>query len=67
MSEGIRNSESRFIDVKKLAKYLDVSEAFIRDYIKEGRIPFVKLGRLVRFDLWEIEKWLKDKRIANLN
>ena len=53
--------EKRFITIKELAAYLSMSENTIRDWIKEGRIPFSKLGRSVRFDLRRIESWLKKK------
>lgn len=46
----------------ELAEYLAVSEDAIRNWVKKGEIPFSKLGRALRFDLLEIEKWLKTKQ-----
>jgi len=52
------------VDVKTLAGILSVKQKTIYDWIHKGYIPFVKLGRLVRFDENEIKKWLEHKRSA---
>lgn len=52
----------RFLDVRSIAHYLCLSEDTIRAWVKKGEIPFSKLGRAVRFDLPEIDEWLKKKR-----
>ena len=46
------------IDSKKAAQYLGVSESAIRIWVSDGYIPHIKVGRLVKFDLRSLEKWL---------
>ena len=50
------------IDVHALAEFLGVGERYVRRMVAERRVPTVKLGRLVRFDLAEIRRWLDEQR-----
>lgn len=60
-TEGIR--VKRFVGPKELADYLSISINTVYSWIWQKRIPYVKLGKLVRFDLQEIDTWLKEKKI----
>jgi excisionase family DNA binding protein len=55
--------EKRFIGTKECAEYLDVSINTIRTWVWQRQIPFVKMGRLVKFDLKELEQWLKKRKV----
>ena len=50
------------IDISTLAKLLGVGERYVRRMIAERRVPTVKVGRLVRFDLAEIRRWIEEQR-----
>ena len=50
------------IDLPTVALRLNVSERHIRRLVQERRIPFIKWGRLLRFDPAEIDAWLDEKR-----
>lgn len=49
--------EHRLLTVTEVARFLNVSEAYIYELAKRGQIPCGKLGRLYRFEKAEIEKW----------
>ena len=49
------------MDVKELAFYLTVSEGTIYDWVCYKKIPFTKVGRLVRFEKSKIDSWLLEK------
>jgi excisionase family DNA binding protein len=53
----------RLIDVQTLSNLLSVKPKTIYDWVYRKYIPFVKIGRLTRFDEHEVKKWLEDKRI----
>jgi len=55
--------EKRLLNTQHIAEYLDVSTSTIRSWVKHGKIPYMKLGKCVRFDLNELNKWLRGKRI----
>jgi excisionase family DNA binding protein len=50
----------RFLSVKSIAIFLDVSEYTIRKWIEQKRIPFIRIAgtNTIRFDIAEIQKWL---------
>lgn len=50
------------LDINQLAKHLGTSHRHIRRLIAEHRIPYVKVGRLIRFDPAEIATWLDRTR-----
>jgi excisionase family DNA binding protein len=50
------------IDITTLANLLGVRERYIRRMIQERRVPIVKVGRLVRFDLAQIREWIEEQR-----
>jgi excisionase family DNA binding protein len=50
----------RFLSVKNLAVFLDVSEHTVRKWVEKGSIPFVRIrdSNTIRFDVFEIVKWV---------
>jgi excisionase family DNA binding protein len=50
--------DNQLWSVDRLAQYLDVPVATIRDWCYKRKIPFVKAGRSVRFKFSDVEKWL---------
>ena len=52
----------RLITVEELAKYLNLNPHTIYMWVEQKKIPFIKIGRMVRFDLIEIEEWLTSKK-----
>ncbi len=55
--------EKRFIGVEELAAYLDISVNTVYSWAYQRKIPYHKIGRLVKFDLIKINKWLEDRKI----
>lgn len=54
------------LDVAALADRLGVTERFVRRLLAERRVPFVKLGKFIRFDPRDIESWLEEARVPEL-
>jgi excisionase family DNA binding protein len=48
----------------QVAEWLQVAESTIRKWVHYRFIPYVKLGRCVRFRGEEIEKWLDERAEA---
>ncbi len=52
-------SEARvLIDVPTLAEQLGVTQRFVRRLTAEDRVPFLKIGKFIRFDPLEIDDWV---------
>jgi len=52
-----------FITIDELAARLGTSTRHIRRLVAERRIPYVKIGRLVRFDPADIATWIDGRRV----
>lgn len=50
------------ITITDVAEYLGVSVRHVRRLVFERRIPYVKWGHLLRFDIDDINAWLADLR-----
>ena len=48
----------RLLNITELADFLGVNTRHVRRLIAERRIPFIKWGHLLRFDLDEIAVWI---------
>ncbi len=51
-----------FVTVKKLSKFLMVKESTLYSWVHNSMIPYHKLNGVVRFDMVEIETWVKASR-----
>lgn len=51
------------IDAKAAATYTGLSYHTVYTMVSQRRIPYVKVGRLVRFDLDVLDKWLADHSV----
>jgi excisionase family DNA binding protein len=54
--------DSRLLDVPGAAQYLDTTVRNIRELVYKRRIPYVKLGRLVRFDRRDLDRWIEEQK-----
>ena len=48
-------------DIRKTSEMLAVSQGTLRDWIYKRRIPFKKVGNLVRFDPSAILHWIEER------
>ena len=51
-------SSGDLLTVEQAADYLNITAHFVRRLIRERRIPFLKVGRLVRLRRTDIEAYL---------
>jgi excisionase family DNA binding protein len=56
-------STLQLLDIEALAKMLGVTYRHVQRLVSERRIPFLKVGRFIRFDPAEILVWLDERRI----
>ena len=57
----------RYIGIRELSKYLALPVGSLYVWVCHKKIPYLKVGRLLRFDLEEIDRWLKNKRVKTLD
>jgi excisionase family DNA binding protein len=54
------------MDITALGKLTTIKTATLRKYVAKRKIPFVKVGRLVRFRPSEIEVWIASRAVAEV-
>lgn len=54
----------QLLTIDQLAEQLGITVRHVRRLIAERRIPYLKVGKLVRFDPAEIATWLDHHRVA---
>ena len=48
----------RLLDIQQVATYTGLSVHTLYCMVSQRRIPFVKMGRLTKFDREELDKWI---------
>jgi excisionase family DNA binding protein len=49
-----------YITIKELSTLLRISVGSLRKYARAGKLPFVKVGKMIRFNRMRIEEWLNN-------
>lgn len=57
--------EKRLLTIKELSVYLGVKPHTLYTWVSQRRIPFVKCGRLTKFDLRSIDDWISKNSIKD--
>jgi excisionase family DNA binding protein len=61
------NREETVFSKKELAEYLGVSASWINDRIQKKEIPYIKLGKHVRFKKTQINQWRETYSVPLIN
>lgn len=51
---------AEIMTIKELAAYLDLTEGTIYKKVSNNEIPYAKLGNLLRFPKWAIDRWVSE-------
>ncbi len=55
----------QLLTIDQLAEHLGITVRHVRRLIAERRVPYLKVGKLVRFDPAEIAGWLDEARVRH--
>lgn len=50
----------RFLSIERAADYTSFSVDALYKRVSDGTIPFIKVGRLLRFDKQKLDRWMRD-------
>ena len=56
-------TNAALLDVNAAAVRLGVSVRFVRRLVHQRRIPFVRLGKLIRFEPDALDEWIRAQRV----
>ncbi len=57
----------KLIGINEIANYLGVKVETMYAWVHQRKIPYYKIGRLVKFKISEVEKWMNQSRVEVLN
>ena len=60
MPESIQH---RLLNIKEAAAYTGLSVHTLYTMVSQRRIPFVKVGRLVKFDVGLLDAWIRQHTV----
>ena len=55
------------ITIKELSEFLKVKQSTIYAWVHNGTIPFYKFNGLLRFDMDEVQEWVKGSKATSPN
>ena len=56
----------QLLTIDQLAERLGVTRRHVRRLVAERRLPYLKVGRFIRFDPAQVVAWLDSKRVRDL-
>ena len=57
----------RLLDIQEVATYTGLSTHTLYTMVSQRRIPFVKVGRLTKFDRFELDRWIQKQSVKPLH
>ena len=57
------NIESKLLNVRDASRFLAVSTSTLYGWVWERRIPYIKVGRALRFDRRDLETFIRSNRV----
>lgn len=61
MSLKNETMEPRLLTVEQASAYLNIHPQTVYVKAKLGELPFLRIGRAIRFDKLELDNWIKKK------
>ncbi len=54
-----KQSQRRMVTIAEISEYLKIKKPTLYSWVQNGTIPAYKLNKAIRFDMDEIEEWIK--------
>ncbi len=54
------DKSNELLTIEELAKILAIKKSHIRSLVFKKKIPYLKVGKLIRFSPDEIKRWIED-------
>lgn len=56
-----KQNEPKLMNIEEAASYLGIKLSRLYTATRRRELPFMKVGRLVRFDKNQLDEWIKDQ------
>lgn len=64
--EVIEMQDNKWLSMNDVCKYLHISRDTVMNWIKKEGMPAHRKGRLWRFDINEVDEWMKNSETKNI-
>lgn len=65
--QSVNSGNHSLFTVKTLAKYLGVSDQWVYERVQLKQIPYIKVGKHVRFKKADIDRWLESLKVPPMD
>ena len=60
MNNEIENATpEKWVNLEDIAIHLSMSEDTVRTWVKEGKLPFYRVGKRYKFKISEVDEWIR--------
>ena len=56
-------TKSKLLNAEEAAKFLNTTKGTIYFWVNQKKIPHVRMNAALRFDIEDLEKWLKKNKV----
>jgi excisionase family DNA binding protein len=56
----------RLLTIKEVSEYIGLAVPTLYTMVSQRRIPFVKMGRLTKFDREELDRWITRQSVKSI-
>ena len=53
----------KWVNLEDIAVYLSMSEDTVRTWIKEGKLPYYRVGKRYKFKISEVDEWIRNRKM----
>jgi excisionase family DNA binding protein len=53
----------KWVNLEDIAIHLSMSEDTVRTWVKEGKLPFYRVGKRYKFKISEVDDWIRTGKI----
>lgn len=63
----VNGSPEKWVNLDSVAEHLSLSKDTVRNWVKDGRLPAIRIGKMYKFKLSEIDLLARAGRLAEGN
>jgi len=56
-----------FLTIDELSEYLSIKRSTLYSMVESGELPHYRIGRLIRFERSEVDRWVESNRCGCVN
>lgn len=62
---GYAGAAEKWVNLEDVAAHLSLSKDTVRNWVKQGRLPASKVGKMYKFKLSEIDALVREGKLAD--